>query len=253
MDENYGFSVPLDTYLSGWLFDKTTGELFRGFPIYESDTVLDAGCGNSPYIQFCGERGAEVIVADIDGDKVAVTVEALKATKARKISAVVGNCNPIPIEAESVDKVIALEVIEHVEAPAAFLAELARVARPGALFLISAPDAASENMQKKGLAPDEYFREPNHVRIIDRVEFTAMIEAAGLDIVDRELFGFYWTLWWTLFWACRQDLSPPWHPVLQNWTTTWSSLLDLPDGARIKRALDDTLPKTQLIIARKPG
>lgn len=252
MDENFGFGVPKDTSLSGW-FNGKTGELFRGFPIEPTDIVLDAGCGDSPFIRFCGNRGAEVIVVDIDSEKVSATELGLKNTKARKVTPIVSDCNPIPLASESVDKVIALEVIEHVEDPEVFLAELVRVARPGASFLISAPDASSENMQKLGLAPDEYFQAPNHIRVLERVELVKLVEDAGLEILTQEFYGFYWSVWWAFFWVCKQELAPPWSPLLQNWTKTWSSLLELPDGARAKSALDKTMPKSQLIIARKPA
>jgi len=76
---------------------------------------------------------------------------------------------------------------------------------------------------------------------------------AGLIIERKDHYGFYWSMWWFFFWTCKQDLSPPWHPLLESWTNTWAMLLDTPDGPRIKKALDRAMPKSQLIIARKPA
>jgi SAM-dependent methyltransferase len=246
-----GFGVPRDTALSGW-FDETTGELFKGFPIYSDDVVLDVGCGDAPFTRFCAMRGAEVIFADIDAEKVDATHNALKKTPAKKIRPLVSDCNPLPLETGTTDKIVSLEVLEHVDDPQAFIGELVRVGKPGALYLITVPAPEIEKLQKKGLAPDSYFTKPNHVRIWEREDFSNLVTNAGLTIVKQHTFGFYWSLWWVLFWACRQDLSPPWHPLLQSWTTTWSILLETEDGPRIKASLDDFLPKTQLIIARKP-
>ncbi len=246
-----GFGVPLDTALSGW-FQAETGELFTGFPIDRGDTVLDVGCGDAPFSRFCATQGAHVLFTDIDRTKVSATRNALKKTPSLRTSSFVSNCDALPLESGTVDKVISLEVIEHVDNPKRFLAELVRVARPGALFLITAPDPVIEKLQKNNLAPDEYFKKPNHVRILERDGFAGLVESAGLDIQQRERFGFYWSMWWVFFWACGQEISPPWHPLLQSWTTTWSLLLESEDGPRIKRALDDFMPKTQLIIARKP-
>lgn len=248
---NGGFGVPKDTALSGW-FHKDTGELFTGFPIYPEDVVLDAGCGDAPFIHFCAMQGAEVIFADIDAEKIDATARAVKETPARKITPIVSDCNPIPLESGSVDKVISMEVLEHVDDPAGFVRELVRVGRPGAAYLMTVPASEIENLQTKGLAPDSYFVKPNHVRIFEHDDFSKLITDAGLEIERQEKFGFYWSIWWVFFWACRQDLSPPWHPLLQSWTDTWSILMDTEDGPRIKRALDDFLPKTQLIIARNP-
>ena len=61
-----------DAMLSGW-FNQETGELFKGFPVSADDTLIDVGCGDGGNVQFCGRRGAKIIVADIDAAKVEAT------------------------------------------------------------------------------------------------------------------------------------------------------------------------------------
>ena len=239
-----------ETRLSGW-FNHESGELFTGFEIKAEDSVLDIGCGDGPFAHFCASRGAEIFFADIDEHKVAATAAQLANSAARAVHPIVTDANPIPLDDGRVDKIIAMEVLEHVEDPAQFMRELVRVAKPGAQFLITVPDPAAEHVQKK-IAPPQYFEHPNHIRIIEREDFTKLITDAGLIIEEQTSYGFYWSIWWFFFWACKQDLSPPWHPLLEQWTTTWNTLLNLPDGPRIKKALDETMPKSQAIIARKP-
>lgn len=243
-------STLTDTYLSGW-FRHETGELFEGFMINPEDSILDIGCGDGPFAHFCAERGAEVIFADIDAAKVAAVSEMLKNSKARAMLPLVTDAKPIPLADNRVSKVIAMEVLEHVEDPRDFMRELVRVAKPGCLFLLTVPDPVGENVQR-ALAPPSYFEPPNHIRVFERADFERLVVDAGLVIERRTSYGFYWSLWWFFFWACKQDLSPPWHPLLQSWTKTWNLLLSTPDGPRIKRALDDAMPKSQAIIARKP-
>jgi len=239
-----------DAVLSGW-FRQETGELFTGFAITADDTVLDIGCGNGPFSHFCAQRGAEIIFADIDAAKVEATHQGLKGTAARALHPLVTDANPIPLDDARATKVIAMEVLEHVDDPKAFIRELVRVGKPGAQYLITVPDPLGESVQKK-LAPDSYFQQPNHIRVFDRDTFEALVRESGLVIEKIEYYGFYWSIWWFFFWACKQDLAPPWHPLLNQWTQTWNTLLTLPDGARIKRALDEAMPKSQAIIARKP-
>lgn len=243
-------STLVDAHLSGW-FHRESGELFEGFPISPEDSVLDIGCGDGPFSSFCAELGAEVIFADINAEKVAAIESMLKNSAARAIQGLVTDAKPIPLPDGRVNKIIAMEVLEHVEDPAQFMRELVRVAKPGAQFLITVPGPLGESVQKK-LAPDSYFEHPNHIRVFQCDEFARLIEDAGLVIERRADYGFYWSMWWFFFWACKQDLSPPWHPLLESWTNTWGLLLSTPDGPRIKKALDETMPKSQAIIARKP-
>lgn len=243
-------STLTDTSLSGW-FKQESDELFEGFPIRAEDSVLDIGCGDGPFVQFCAQRGAEVIFADIDGDKVAAVERALQGSAARAMLPLVTDANPIPLPDARVNKIVAMEVLEHVDDPAQFMSELVRVGKPGAQYLITVPDPLGESVQKE-LAPPAYFEKPNHIRVFQREEFERLIEASGLVIERRTQYGFYWSVWWFFFWACKQDLSPPWHPLLDSWTRTWNLLLSMEDGPRIKRALDRAMPKSQAIIARKP-
>lgn len=240
-----------DMVRSGWL-NNDTGELFKGFVINAEDSVLDIGCGEGGFTLFCGRRGAEIFVADIDPGNIEKAVSRLRETAARAVHPLVTDANPIPLPDAQVNKVVAMEVMEHVDDPAAFLAELVRVGRPGTQYLISVPDALSEYAQQ-GIASPTYFQKPNHIHIFERERFAQLVCDAGLIIEQHAHYGFYRTLWWLFFWASGQDsLDGPDHPVIQHWDNTWSALLALPQGQKIKAALDEMMPKSQVIVARKP-
>jgi SAM-dependent methyltransferase len=241
----------IDMSFSGWLRNET-GELLEGFAIDAQDSVLDIGCGSGGYTLFCGRQGAEIFVADINQANIDTAVSRLRETKARAVHPLVTDGDPIPLPDERLSKIIAMEVLEHVDDPARFMRELVRVGRPGAQYLIAVPDAAGEHAQKS-FAAASYFQKPNHIHIFEREEFDRLIEDAGLIIERRVNYGFYRTLWMYFFWASAQpSLSAPWHPLIEQWDKTWSMLLSLPQGAQIKKALDEVLPKSQVIIARKP-
>jgi hypothetical protein len=55
-----------------------------------------------------------------------------------------------------------------------------------------------------------------------------------------------------MIWTCEDEMVDSRHPVLDNWARTWAALLDTPHGLKVKRVLDDFMPKSQIIIARKP-
>ncbi|WP_211462657.1 class I SAM-dependent methyltransferase [Collimonas silvisoli] len=239
-----------DALASGWYLQQSD-ELYRGFAISSEDVVLDVGCGDGGNSLFCANRGAHVIVADIDAHKVESTRLRLAGTQARLVQAVVSDANPLLLEDGIASKVISMEVLEHVDDPAQFLSELVRVGKKGAQYLLSVPDPVQEHLQKK-VAPASHFEKPNHIRIIQRDEFEKMVTDAGLVIEGHEYYGFYWSVWWLFFWVCKVDLSNPRHPLLDSWAKTWEILMDSPNGEHVRNALNDFMPKSQVIIARKP-
>lgn len=242
--------IRLETSLTGW-FNKETGELITDFPIKPTDIVLDVGCGDGHCTHFCVQQGAEVIFTDISSERITKLVSDLKVYPNRKIHPIVSDTNPLPLPDDVADKVIARDILEHVDDPAQLMQEIVRIGKQGALFLITAPAAQSENIQKE-IAPPSYFEKPNHIRILQVEETRNIIEQSGLMIEKSFNCGFFWTIWWLLFWACKRDLLEPWHPILVNWGRTWNSLLKTEDGPRIKKALDNAFPKSNGFIARKP-
>ncbi|GGF26027.1 hypothetical protein GCM10011611_35060 [Aliidongia dinghuensis] len=240
-----------DAVLSGW-FNNDTGELMTGFPISADDVVADIGCGDGGIASFSARRGAHVILADADAVKIGQAKDRLAGSSARRVDAYVTDGNPLPLPGGTVTRVVCTEVLEHVDDPVAFMAELVRIGRPGALYLITVPGTAQEKLQKV-LAPPQYFQKPNHIRIFEPEQFAALVEQAGLTIEHRTGYGFFWSLWWLFFWQAGVPLGEGSDPSLDAWTRTWSEVLRGKDGMRIKAELDRVLPKAQVIIARKPG
>jgi 2-polyprenyl-3-methyl-5-hydroxy-6-metoxy-1,4-benzoquinol methylase len=247
IDRNTGLR---DAILRGW-FNGEAGELFTGFSVGPEDIVADIGCGDGGNAQFCASRGARLILADIDSESVERAASRVaKEPNYAGCETYVTSSDPLPIQTNTATRIVCTEVLEHVDSPDRLMAELARIGRPDARYLLSCPDPRSEEIQKRIAAPS-YFEKPNHIRIIQADEFARYVEGAGLVIEGRYSHGFFWNMWWTLFWATDITLEKPEHPVLDNWTRAWQSLLDQPNGKNIKNALDDLLPKSQVIIARK--
>jgi len=234
----------------GW-FNHASGELLTGFPVGPDDIVLDVGCGGGAHASFCAARGAHVIFADIDPVKVADTEQRLKGSPARALQAIVTDANPLPLPDGLATRVVSTEVLEHVDDPAAFLRELVRVGQSGAQYLLAVPDPGSEAIMKV-LAHPSYFEAPNHIRVLSRDAFRELVSDAGL-VIERTLsLGFFQTIWWAMYWCDHQDGLAPRHPALDKWAEAWNALLDSGNGDAVRRALDQALPKNQVILARKP-
>ena len=248
-----------DAVRRGW-YNRETGELFAGFGVNADDVVLDAGCGEGNAVLFCANQGAHVVFADVDKTKISALIEKAGKTPARKVEGFASNCLPLPLPDAYATKILATEMLEHTENPAAILAELVRVGRPGAKYLITVPDARSEMLQKP-VAHPVYFTVPNHIQIFDRERFTRLVESAGLKVERYDTWGFYWTIFMSLFWLVREkdqingavldQINPPYHPALQSWANTWSQLMELPGAEKLMESFDQFLPKTQAIVAIK--
>lgn len=84
--------------------------------------ILDYGCADTPYRRFF-PPSTEYVAADLPGNPVASVEIAPDGT--------------VPVESESFDAVISTQVLEHVEDPAVYLEECARVLKPGRRMLLS--------------------------------------------------------------------------------------------------------------------
>jgi SAM-dependent methyltransferase len=241
-----------ESLFEGW-FNNKTDELYPGMNVTADDTVLDLGCGDGGITSFCAQRGPDIVIADIDGAKLESTRQRLLAANAKSVRVLVTDANPLPLPDDCMTRVICTEVIEHVDDPAAVLAELVRVGKPGAIYLISVPDPTAEYLQKP-IAYPNYFEKPNHIRIIGRDEFRAMVETSGLVVDHHTTSSFYWAIWWSFYWICGQTtMQGPWHPLLQAWAQAWELMLHTPKGPILKKELDKLLAKSQIIVARKPA
>jgi len=237
--------------VGGW-FGNDSRELVRGVPIVPGAVAVDVGCGDGGNAGFCARHGAQVILVDRDEARLRQAAENVRARGGPPPQVLVSDCNPVALPDGMADIVVCTEVLEHVEVPAALMAELARIARPGARLVLTVPDAAFERLITV-TAPDSYFLPPNHVRVIERAEFAALVTSAGLAIERQEGIDAYWSFFWVVNYMSAGWLDPPWHPVVEHWAKTWTALLDHPRGAEVKRAFDRAWPRTQLIVARKPG
>src|SRR5437763_16277692 len=136
----------------------------------------------------------------------------MRDVPARAFRAIRCDCDagPIPLPDGSASVVFAKEVMEHLDDPAGFLADLARIGRPGARYYLSVPDPVSESLLRV-VAPESYWTKPGHIHVFPRDELDRMIEDAGLEIERRKYFGAYWSLWWCLRMAIGAD-QPPGRP-----------------------------------------
>ncbi len=108
-------------------FDQVVGS-------WQGKTVLDLGCGGGFMAEALARRGANVIGVDpVDAAVAAARAHAVAGGLA--IDYRVGSGEAIPLADRSVDCVVCVDVLEHVADIDQVLDEIARVLKPGGLFL----------------------------------------------------------------------------------------------------------------------
>lgn len=248
----YGLKRTLRRWLPG-LRRRPVGEIFDGFYVSSSDVVVDFGCGPGHSCAIAGEVGADVVAIDVDPGAVDNARRMVEQTPARSFQGLVGEDALDKLADGMATVVLAQEVLEHVPTPATTLMELVRIGRAGARYLISVPDPVSERLMR-AVAPAWYFERPGHINVFEREAFDRLITSAGLTIEKRVLSGAYWSIWWTLRWTTGKHIGPralAQPAILRHWNRAWKHLDSTPQGRAAIQALNEALPKSQVVIARK--
>ena len=242
-----------DRALDGWT-DADTGEIAPGVPIQPGMQVVDVGCGDGGYASFCGRMGANLTFIDIQEEKVSSLERLLLEEKyPGEFKGIVSECNPIPVQDNFADVVISTEVLEHVPDPKQLLGEMVRIGKEDATFVLTVPDSRGEDLIK-ATAPDLYFRAPNHIQIFTSDEFEKLAQSCGLEVVSHRYVGAFWAIFYLFQWASlesEQDIGKAQHPITQHWTKVWQEILKHPKRDEIRQSLNQAVPSSQVIVARK--
>ena len=128
-----GFLYGLHT-LVGPLRGHYVVEVLRRADINERPRVLDVGSGGGFLAETLTDAGYTVIGIDPQMAAVRTASEHVNASFARAMG------ESLPFADGSFDAVVCSEVLEHVQDPAAVIAEVSRVLRPGGVFVFSLPN-----------------------------------------------------------------------------------------------------------------
>ena len=148
--------------------------------------ALDVGCGAGLLAEPLARMGAAVTGVDAAPENIAAA-RAHAAGQGLGIDYHAGELAALP--PATFDLVTSMEVVEHVADPAAFIAELAARLAPGGLMILSTPNRTAlsklllvEAAERIGAVPRGT---PDWGQFLKPEELTALLAAAGLEVVDR--------------------------------------------------------------------
>lgn len=165
--------------------DQVDGAVVDFVAEHAGRTVLDLGCGIGGYSRALADRGFTMTALD-------VVPEYVERARSIGVDADLYGGDRLPLEDGSVDTVIVLEVLEHLEDPAALLREARRVARQN--VLVTTPNCT----QDFGEVPVEFshmldvdhrqfFTETSLRSLLDGVFGSSVVEQTAP--IDRHLAG----------------------------------------------------------------
>jgi ubiquinone/menaquinone biosynthesis C-methylase UbiE len=139
LDRQYGDSAKLRGRLDIYDWQQPRYDLHAVVPAFApfrpGDRVLDVGCGPGHALERLAARPEPLTLFGLDRS-VGMVCEA-SGRSAPGVQVVVGDVVRLPVRAAGVDVVLAMHMLYHASDPAAAVAELRRVLRPGGTAVVS--------------------------------------------------------------------------------------------------------------------
>ena len=150
--------------------------------------VLDLGCGAGLVTEPLARLGASVVGADATAENIAAA-RAHAAAQGLALDYRATTAEDLVAAGESFDAVLALEIVEHVAAPPAFLADVARLVKPGGQLILSTLNRTSKSFLLAIVGAEWLLRwlprgTHDWRRFLKPSEVTALLRPLGFTVVQ---------------------------------------------------------------------
>jgi SAM-dependent methyltransferase len=169
----------------GWLYRERINLGLRMLPAKRFESVLEVGYGAGAVLLALGSAAGKMHGIDLDADP--NLVHALLAMHGYEANLVKGSVYEMPYADGEFDLVVSFSVFEHLREYSRGLKDVARVLRPGGLFLLGMP-AVNRMMEVGFRAMGMKGIEDHHVTAPASV--ARAFDAAGLSVVSTKNLAF---------------------------------------------------------------
>ncbi|HEX8001968.1 MAG TPA: class I SAM-dependent methyltransferase [Mycobacteriales bacterium] len=148
-------------------------------------TALDVACGGGFSTRALAAAGHTVLATDLTPESVAA---ARAATDARRVHWAAGAAERLPVRTASVHVAACRIAPHHFADIAAFVDEVARVLRPGGMFLLVDTTVPEDETLARWLDDVERRRDPSHQRSWPPSRWRAVVSGARLRVEETQLY-----------------------------------------------------------------
>ncbi|MGO9735122.1 class I SAM-dependent methyltransferase [Mycobacterium sp.] len=191
---------------------------FDRLGIRHGTKVIDVGCGAGRHSFEAYRRGADVVAFDQNAaelDDVHTMLRAMadsgEAPPSAHAETAVGDARALPYPDRTFDCVIASEILEHVPADDAVIAELIRVLKVGGRLAVTVPRWLPERLCWL-LSDDYHGNEGGHIRIYRAHELRGKIAGRGMIFTHtHHSHALHAPFWWL---KCMVGVDNSDHPAV---------------------------------------
>lgn len=169
------FESPFGRYA----FAVETAALLRAAPLPPGGVVVDVGCGTGRLLGLVASRGTRAVGVD----RLSAMLDL--APRHSRAPVIQSDAMALPLATASTDMAVAVALLEFVKDPAAVIAELCRVTRPGGLVALGVLNPTSP----WGLLHARSMRHPpwSEARFLTRTRLLALGAAHGATHLTQAL------------------------------------------------------------------
>lgn len=115
---------------------RRAAKVVEELDLKKGEKVLEVGCGNGYYLSLLNRLDLDLDLTGIDIDNLAL-IDAAKFIGDKKVKLILTDGSKLPFAANSFDKAVMSEVIEHVDDEKAVLKEVLRVLKRGGILSLT--------------------------------------------------------------------------------------------------------------------
>lgn len=234
---------------------------FDRLGVARDDRVLDMGAGAGRHAFEALRRGATIVAFDYSLEELQQCMGTYYAMHANDEipesgvgTAVRGNALALPFPDGSFERIIASEVLEHIDDDAQAIAELYRVLAPGGTIAVTVPSWLPEQICWK--LSDEYYAPKavgGHVRIYKASQLSERLSEAGFELAGtHRAHALHSPYWWL---KCAVGPNNNDNPLVKQYLRLleWD-IIEAPKVTRLAdRLLNPAIGKSIVHYGSKPA